>query len=299
MTFRRCGRCFVLFFVASGASCATGPRPRLVRAYPYGVVYGQVRPPPDEWERATFATIAIVTPPQDLQVAVRLQFEADETEWGQDGRRSSRTPSLGETLDACRPRNMQFFCFFFAPIVFGVHLVATAAIAAAEHAATSTASSHTSATGEGRDEPLQGPKPVGLQDRLRDRVLRRASAETTHRFLPVPSAAARPKDADDYQELGNVGIDTVLEVKLSQVRLIAIAGEDPTPLGFFMRAEIRLVQPSSVTALYRTDVEYRGAPRSLSEWTADEHRLLVEEELRGCDSLADKIFDEVFLLYAP
>jgi hypothetical protein len=175
--------------------------------------------------------------------------------------------------------------------------VATAAaIEAADHAARSPVSSHSSAT-EGKDQPLQGAKHIDLQDRLRNRVLGRASTETTHRFSAVPNVGSRSEDTGAYQDLGARGIDTVLEVKLLQVRLIALAEEDPPPLGFFMQAQTRLVQPSSATVLYRAELEYRGAPRSLSEWTADEHRLLFEELLRGCDSLADKIFDEVFLLH--
>jgi hypothetical protein len=276
----------------------------VVRAYPYGVVFGHVRPPPDESERAAFGQIAIVAPPQDLPVMVRLHYEQDETRWGEDERRPRMSSSmLGDSFLSCRQpggdRLAEGLCYLFvAPILVGVRVVAAAAGAAAEHAARYPVSTHSSAT-EGKDEPLQGAKRLDLQERVRDRLVGRASAETNHRFAAVPNVGPRSEDTDAYQDLGAAGVDTVVEVRLSQVRLIAVADEDPPPLGLFMQAQTRLVKPSSATVTYRAELEYRGAPRSPSEWTADEHRLLVDDVLRGCDSLADKIFDEVFLLYAP
>jgi hypothetical protein len=65
----------------------------------------------------------------------------------------------------------------------------------------------------------------------------------------------------------------------------------------FIQAHTRVLRPAADTQLYAADLEYRGAARKVSEWTADAQRLLADDLQRGCDALADKMVDEIFLLY--
>ena len=91
---------------------------------------------------------------------------------------------------------------------------------------------------------------------------------------------------------------TILEITVEKFGLDAPWSIDP-PLIFVMTAHTRLVRASDGTEMYGDWLSYHGRPHPLGDWVAEEGALLREEAGRACSSLAERLVDEVFLLYLP
>lgn len=90
---------------------------------------------------------------------------------------------------------------------------------------------------------------------------------------------------------------TILDVVVEQVGLV---GEDVLinpPLSFVLTERTRLIRASDGTELYGHWLTYRGRPRPLEDWFVQNSMLLREETERACRELAERLVDEVFLLY--
>jgi len=93
---------------------------------------------------------------------------------------------------------------------------------------------------------------------------------------------------------------TVLEVTVEQFGLY---GEETTalkpPLRFIMTERTRVIRSSDGAEVYGHWLTWRGQNRPLDAWVAEEGRLLKEEAGRACQDLAERLVDEVFLVYLP
>jgi hypothetical protein len=94
------------------------------------------------------------------------------------------------------------------------------------------------------------------------------------------------------------GTSTILEVVVEKVGLLGSAGIKP-PLTFVLTERTRLIRASDGTELYGHWLTYRGRTRSLDAWLSEDAAMLREEAARACRELAERIVDEVFLLYLP
>lgn len=90
---------------------------------------------------------------------------------------------------------------------------------------------------------------------------------------------------------------TILEVVVEQVRLAAGELGIKPPLSFVLTERTRLIRASDGTELYGHWLTYRGRPQPLEDWFVQNSMLLREETERACRELAERLVDEVFLLY--
>lgn len=94
---------------------------------------------------------------------------------------------------------------------------------------------------------------------------------------------------------------TILEVDVEQVGLDGFGLEiNPNPsLRFVLTERTRLIRASDGTELYGHWLTYRGQPRPLDDWVSQNGARLREEAARACRELAERLVDEVFLVYLP
>ncbi len=89
---------------------------------------------------------------------------------------------------------------------------------------------------------------------------------------------------------------TILEVVVEKAGL---EGHGFRLFKFGILERTRLIRASDGAELYRHWLTYLGLPRELDGWLAQDARKLHEEVDRACSELAERIIDEVFLLYLP
>ncbi len=89
---------------------------------------------------------------------------------------------------------------------------------------------------------------------------------------------------------------TILEVTVEKFGLDGPWRINP-PLTFVMSEHTRLIRVSDDAGLYSHLLTYRGRTRPLDDWVAEGSAKLREEAGRACRDLAERLVDEVFLLY--
>ncbi len=130
---------------------------------------------------------------------------------------------------------------------------------------------------------------------LVERLLTALARETT---VPVRSVDAlgpgSPKEKPSYEPLRARGVDTVLEVAVTD---IGFGGGDQTPLvALIMVARTRLVRVADNSELYVRAFGFYGRSAPLDAWVADNTRLMKEQFTLGYENLADQITTALFLL---
>jgi hypothetical protein len=138
-----------------------------------------------------------------------------------------------------------------------------------------------------------------------DRVFEVAQDRTSHHLVLVAEPPPdTPGEKTDEGSRARAGVDTVLEVSISSVALVAPPAVNP-PLALILQACARLVRTADGAELYPSGgddppaLAYASASRRFVEWGAEDARLFREELGRASQSLAEKIVDEVFLVYLP
>lgn len=133
------------------------------------------------------------------------------------------------------------------------------------------------------------------------------------RHLRLASAdAAGPTESGvpvDYAPLGAAGIDTVLEVAITDigfescgselVRRLSSACEEPPNrrmIDLYMAAQARLVRVADGAEIYARRLNYKSARREIPRWVESDGRLLAEEIEHAYRELAERVRDEVVLL---
>lgn len=126
---------------------------------------------------------------------------------------------------------------------------------------------------------------VGQQEALRAEVLKAAARSGIAGVTDITSS-----------EVPGAKVDTVLEVGLVRAALVGPGGED-SELTLRVHAVARLLD-ARTNAEVRPDhtFTYAAAPRRLSEWSADQARLLEHELGRACRSLGKSIVDQILLV---
>ncbi len=92
---------------------------------------------------------------------------------------------------------------------------------------------------------------------------------------------------------------TILEVDVEQVGLDGFGLEINPSLRFVLTERTRLIRASDGTELYGHWLTYRGQFRPLDDWVSQNAARLREEAARACRELAERLVDEVFLVYLP
>lgn len=138
-----------------------------------------------------------------------------------------------------------------------------------------------------------------VQEELQMHVLRAMQDDTSHPvvFLPTHGPAVSEEELG-YQALAAEGLETILEVSVSKLGLAGGFGGNPS-LGVFMTARARLVRTRDAITLHDATVEYRSRRRKFTEWAENDAQLFLAELKRSYRTLAEKIVEDIFLLYVP
>src|SRR5437867_1394732 len=135
-----------------------------------------------------------------------------------------------------------------------------------------------------------------VQATLRDHVLQTVRARSSLNFVAVDDhQTSAAGERIDYGALVSTDIDTVLEVSVPRIGLVAQSGINP-PVSLFMTARARLIRTAERAELYAEKFDYRGgAAYKFLEWAADEGQVFRQEVDRGARILAEDIVGLVFL----
>lgn len=249
---------------------------------PYAV---RALPPPSlsEAERATLGTIGIGS--GDLSPRVGL-----------------KSPTSGKGDAAWKAGSAGAFVSIGAGILssnavflaLGVGLAPVVGLGGAVYGAMAAESATTVAEAEAA---LQGVLGEGrFQEALRDRVFLVAQEGTRRPLvrLEQPSPTAREEAASDSSRAAG-HVDTVLEVRLEDVGFAGCCINPP--LALIVKVETRLLRVEDGKTLYESTLEYRSRTRKFVSWAANDAQMFRDELNRAAQSLAEKIVEDVFLLY--
>jgi hypothetical protein len=139
-----------------------------------------------------------------------------------------------------------------------------------------------------------------VQEALRDYIVASAKARDAKLAARQPESVPRAQAERSYRALVPKGVDTVLEVELTQVLAGAgydtdSAAETNPSLPLEMKAHVRLFRAGDSALLYQHDYVYRGERLRYDEWTAHHGQQLLNEVRRGYEELAHAISDSIFL----
>ena len=136
-----------------------------------------------------------------------------------------------------------------------------------------------------------------LAETLQDHIIRTTSSQTNRRFVIIEGQGpGTPDEVADYRSQSEKGIDTVLEASVLSVRFDGKGGKDPL-LSFKMDLRARLIRTADGTVQYEHTLEYRSSKRKFSQWTKDKAKPFLDELDRAYQSLAEKVTEEIFLVY--
>ena len=111
---------------------------------------------------------------------------------------------------------------------------------------------------------------VDVQRSLRDHVLREVGERSPLTFVDLEERTAADGVPADHRRWKHDGIDTVLEVTMSPLRLAGGGGVKPS-VGVSMMAQARLIRTADGVEVYAQTFEYGGAAdRTVTGWAADE-----------------------------
>lgn len=135
-----------------------------------------------------------------------------------------------------------------------------------------------------------------FQEVFRDRVFLVAQEGTRRPLVRLEQSGPTAREEAASASSRAAGhVDTVLEVTLEGVGF-AGRGINP-PLALIVQVGTRLLRVEDGTTLYASTLEYRSRTRKFVPWAANDAQLFRDELNRAAQSLAEKIVEDVFLLY--
>lgn len=164
--------------------------------------------------------------------------------------------------------------------------VVAAPVIAMANAAVAPSAQEIQVTKESLSSPLSAQ---AIQGALRDNFM--AAARANGRSFESVSSA----QANDLHALASIGIDTVLEIAITDVSLKG-GGINP-PLALTMAAHARIIRTLSNVEIFADDYYYRGEYLKLSEWSANRAERLTHGLEEGYKNLATNIYEYIFMLY--
>jgi hypothetical protein len=143
---------------------------------------------------------------------------------------------------------------------------------------------------------------LDVQNALAARLAMIVKSDPQIRLAAVSAAGPdKPAARPDYAQLRTAGIDTVIEVAITEIGFDGCIKNNwecrpPHVLYLFMRAQARLVRVADGVTLFEWPLEYKGGYHELTRWFADGGRLLGEELEQTYRALAENVYDEAFLI---
>jgi hypothetical protein len=136
-----------------------------------------------------------------------------------------------------------------------------------------------------------------IQEAMRDHFFRAAREQTNHSLVVFKEQGPiTPYQELSYRSLALNGIDTVVEIS---VLSLGFKSERVEPPAFYMTLHTRLIHLMSGEEVYAVTVTYESIGHGCLPWASNDCQLCKEEFTRSYLYLADKIVEELFLLYLP
>ena len=246
-------------------------------------------PPPSEQLRAHFGTIGVVS----VQFVPKVKMLTPAKGWASGAARGA-AKTEGKLINATTtPRNElgDICCIVFTPFALcgGALSGAMKAPPAAEI--------------KEAQEKLNKDVPtnIEIQERMRAQFLQVAREESHYAFVVLEDRGpVAPDEKLNYKSLVGHCIDTVLEIGVLNFGLKGDYMEvDPT-LKFFMTLRTRLIRIADGEVVYAATLRYESLTNhTFDVWATDGAQLLKDEFTPCYSTLAEKIVEEVFLLYLP
>lgn len=195
-------------------------------------------------------------------------------------------------------------------ILMGVLLTATgAAVGAIEGAKAAVPAEMAKEVESAINQAVAG---LDTQNKLAVQVTSLVKAERWIKLSATsPAGPSNSEVRPDYASLQTTGIDTALEIAITEIgfescgsefvrRLSSGCQETPNKrmVDFFMSAQARLVRVSDGTELFARQIHYKSARREIPRWVAKDGQLLAEEIEYAYRELAERVRDEVLLVAA-
>jgi hypothetical protein len=140
-------------------------------------------------------------------------------------------------------------------------------------------------------------KEMQVQEKMRDHILGVAQKQTRHSFVVLEGQGPNTRAyVLSYGFLSDRGIDTVLEVSVMNVDLRGKWKSD-SPVTFFITIRTRLIRVVDGEVLYVATLIYQSTEHKSFDWEANDFKLFREEFTRCYVVTAEKIVEELFLLY--
>ncbi len=136
-----------------------------------------------------------------------------------------------------------------------------------------------------------------VQDALRREVVAAAQASGVKLATPTAAAVETVTNTRDYTPLAAQGVDTVLEVTLTQLVAEQYPEMADPPLPLDMQARARLVRTRDNAEISSNEYFYRGKTYDYYAWTENNGERLLKAVKNGYESLGHDISDSMFLLY--
>jgi len=141
-----------------------------------------------------------------------------------------------------------------------------------------------------------------VQAGLAEQLAKMVEADPQVRLAAI--VVAGPVEAEsrpDYASLRDAGVGAVVETAISELGFEGCIAHDsecsaPHVLFLFVRARTRLVRVADGAVLLERPVQYRSGHHELSYWLADGGRQLGDEIERANRTLAETLYDEIFLI---
>ena len=134
-----------------------------------------------------------------------------------------------------------------------------------------------------------------IQTTLRNAVAAAALDHNSTLFPLSAHANHNTQQKSDYRYLVHNSIDTVMEVSLIKVGLLADGVNGPLLL--FMHAEVKLINTRNNDEITSQTFVYEGKRLSLSSWSSEQARRFEVALQTGFKQLASHIYEQTFLLY--
>lgn len=147
---------------------------------------------------------------------------------------------------------------------------------------------------------------LDLQNAFAERLMAMVRTEPRNQLAVISAAGPdKPGARPDYTQLHTDGIDTVLEVAVTEIGLSGCVTEHDSLecgknlrdlLHLFMNAQARLVHVSDGATLSEWQFNYQSSRREFQQWVENDGRLLGEKLEGAFRDLVGRVYDVVFLI---
>jgi hypothetical protein len=247
-------------------------------------------PPPSEQLRMHLGTVGVVS----VQFAPKVKVLTPAMGWASGAARgaaraedkllnATTTPGLGEMGDIC--------CVVLTPFAL--------CGGALSGAAKAPSAAEVKETQENLNKDV--PTNIEIQEKMRAQLLQVAREETHYAFVVLEDRGPVASDEKvSYDSLAGHDIDTVIEIGVLNFGLKGDWTETDPTLKFFMTLRTRLIRIADGEVVYAATLRYVSLTNHKFDiWAANDGQLLKEEFSPCYSTLAEKIVEEVFLLYLP